>query len=445
MSEENLKSQKKLVQVGKLFDTMPVTGAHWKAGLALFFAFVIEAWEMMIIILVIGSIGAEFKLDGTQIGSLIGAIFLGMIPGTLVWGKIADKIGRKKSMIYSLALYGILSLLSALAVSYDMLWWLRFLAGVGLSGVLITAFPYFEELLPVKVRGKATVYLASGWPIGYLLALGVAYFSLNIAGWRWAIGISSLAGLWALVVLALVPESPYWLAGKGRQAEAKEVIRKLAGNKMNAELDTVELVVDEVKQGSYIELFKGKFLRITILQMIINFSFAWGYWGLTSWMPILLANKGLSTPQGFGFMAISALFMFPGYMAASYLTGKYGRKRVMFWFVLLSAVGGFGFASSNSLTEMYIWNFVLSFFSLGAWGVWDTWLAELYPTEIRGVSYSLGSSLQRVANTIAPIVIGAMLVAKTSFMVTVSFISVFLVITFISVLFLRETEGDILH
>ncbi|OLN26618.1 MFS transporter [Desulfosporosinus metallidurans] len=445
MSEENLKSQKKLVQVGELFDTMPVTGAHWKAGLALFFSFVIESWEMMIVVLVSGSIGAEFKLDGTQIGSLIGAIFLGMMPGCLVWGKITDKIGRKKSMIYSLVLFGIFSLIGAVAVSYDMLWCMQFMAGLGLSGVLITSFPYFGELLPVKVRGRASVYLASGWPIGYLLALGIAYLSLNIASWRWAIGISSLAGLWAFVVLALVPESPYWLAGKGRQAEAKEVIRKLARNKMDEELDTVELVVDEMKQGSYIELFKGKFLRITILQMIINFSFAWGYWGLTTWMPLLLAKKGLSSPQGFGFMAISALFMFPGYMAASYLTGKYGRKKVMFWFVLLSAVGGFGFASSNSLTELYIWNFVLSFFSLGAWGVWDTWLAELYPTEIRGVSYSLGSSLQRVANTIAPIAIGAMMVAQFSFMVTVSFISVFLVITFISVLFLRETEGEILH
>ncbi|KZE95879.1 putative niacin/nicotinamide transporter NaiP [Geobacillus stearothermophilus] len=441
---ESAKASKKFIQVGQLFEKMPVTSEHWKAGLTLFFSFAIEAWEMMIIILVSASIGAEFKLDEAQIGSLIGSIYLGMIPGCLIWGKLIDKFGRKKAMIYSLISYGIISLLSAFAVNYDMLWWLRFCSGLGLAGLMVATFPYFEELLPVKIRGKATVYLASGWPVGFLIAIGVTYLFMDM-GWRWILGISSIAGLWFLVVAALVPESPYWLAGKGRQTEAKEVIRRLSAGKMDNEFDNVELIVEEVKEGSFIEIFRGKFLRPTSLQIIINFCFSWGYWALSSWMPVLLAKKGLSAPQGLGFMALSALFMFPGYMTASYLTGKFGRKKVMFTFVLFAAIGGFGFASSSTMAEMYIWNFVLSFFSLGAWGVWDTWMAELYPTEVRGVSYSIGATAQRVANAIAPSVIGAMLTANTSFLATVSFISTFLVITFIATLFLKEMEGEILH
>ncbi|BAD77181.1 MFS transporter [Geobacillus thermoleovorans] len=443
LSQEQTTS-KKYVQVGQLFENMPVTREHWKAGLALFFSFVIEAWEMMIIILCSASIGTEFKLSGTQIGSLIGSIFLGMIPGCLIWGKLIDKFGRKKAMIYSLISYGIISLISAFSTDYGMLWWMRFLSGIGLAGLMVATFPYFEELLPVKVRGKATVYLASGWPVGYLLAIGITYL-LGDMGWRWVIGISSIAGLWFLVVATFVPESPYWLAGRDRQKEAKEVIRRLSANRMDHELNDVELIVEKVKKGSFIEVFRGKFLRPTVLQLIINFCFSWGYWALSSWMPALLAKKGLSAPQGLGFMALSALFMFPGYMAASYLTGKFGRKKIMFTFVFLAAIGGFGFASSNSMAEMYVWNFVLSFFSLGAWGVWDTWMAELYPTEVRGVSYSLGATAQRVANAIAPSVIGAMLASNTSFLATVSFISCFLVITFIATLFLKEMEGQILH
>jgi MFS transporter, putative metabolite:H+ symporter len=435
---------KRVVRVGELFEHMPVTSRHWKAGLALFFSFVIEAWEMMIVILASASIGAEFQLDEAQIGSLIGSIFLGMIPGCLIWGKLVDRYGRKNAMIFSLILYGAISLASAFSLNYEMLWWLRFLSGVGLSGVLVATFPYFEELLPVKARGKATVYLASGWPVGFLIAIGVTYLFLDL-GWRWVIGISSLAGLWFLVVAALVPESPYWLTLKGRQAEAKACIRRLSAGRMDTELDQVELEADDVKEGSFVEIFKGHFLRPTVLQIIINFCFSWGYWALSSWMPVLLANKGLSTPQGLGFMALSALFMFPGYMASSYLTGTFGRKKVMAAFVLFAAIGGFGFASASTMTELYLWNFVLSFFSLGAWGVWDTWMAELYPTEVRGVSYSIGVTGQRVANAIAPSVIGAMLSAHTSFWATVSFISAFLVVTFVASLFLKEMEGEILR
>ncbi|MDH6352493.1 MULTISPECIES: MFS transporter [Brevibacillus] len=436
--------QKRSVPVGALFENMPVTSQHWQAGLVLFFSFVIESWEMMIVILASASIGGEFQLDGTQIGSLIGSIYLGMIPGCLLWGKLVDKIGRKQSMIISFGLYGIISLISAFSLTYEMLWWTRFLSGVALSGVLVATFPYFEELLPMKVRGKAAVYLASGWPVGYLLAIGTTYLFMEL-GWRWIIGVSSLAGLWFLAIAAFVPESPYWLAGKGRHSEAKEVIDKLSKGTMQKEINSVELAVENVKTGSFLEIFSGQFRRSTILQLVINFSFSWGYWGLSSWMPALLAKKGLSAPEGMGFMAISALFMFPGYMVSSYLTGKYGRKKVMALFVFFAAVSGFGFANANTLQEMYIWNFALSFFSLGAWGVWDTWMAELYPTEVRGVSYSVGMTGQRVANAIAPSVIGAMLAINSSFLTTVSFISAFLVVTFVASLFLKETEGEILH
>ena len=135
--------------------------------------------------------------------------------------------------------------------------------------------------------------------------------------------------------------------------------------------------------------------------------------------------------------------MFPGYIAASYITARIGRKKTMLIFVFVSAIAGFGFAYSQTLNQMYLWNFVLSFFSLGAWGVWNTWLGEIYTTSARGHGQAWGVSAQRVANAVAPIVIGAMMV-RTSFNGTVAFITCFLAITFVAAIFLRETEGEIL-
>src|SRR4029079_776650 len=106
-------------------------------GFALFFSFVIEAWEMMIVILAGDLIAGDFHLDPTQLGSLIGSMFLGMIPGCLIWGKVADSRGRKFTMIASLALYGVISLISAMSPTYLILWWTRFVSGAALSGVLV--------------------------------------------------------------------------------------------------------------------------------------------------------------------------------------------------------------------------------------------------------------------------------------------------------------------
>jgi putative MFS transporter len=432
------------VGVGELFADMPLTREHWKAGIALFFSFVIEAWEMMIIIMASGMIARDFRLEERRLGSLMGSIYLGMIPGCLLWGKITDRIGRKKSMAASLATYGVLSLLSSLSPTYWILWGTRFVSGAALSGVLVSAFIYFEELLPVKTRGRATVYLASGWPLGMLIAIGVTHVLRNTS-WHWVLAISSLAGLWSLVVWAFVPESPYWAAGKGDQALAKQAVERLSEGRLKVDLSKVTLVVEEYKQGSFLELFRGKLLVVTVLQSVVNFCFCWGYWALATWMPLLLEKKGLSVPEGNEFMALTALIMFPGYMSASWLTHHLGRKKIMVSFVSLASIFGFLFAQSASLGEMYLWSFGLYFFNQGAWGVWDTWMGELYPTDVRGVGYSVGLTLQRVANSAAPIAIGAMLARNASFSFTVSFISVFLVCTVILSLFLRETEGTVLH
>ncbi|MFK8016957.1 MAG: MFS transporter [Gammaproteobacteria bacterium] len=427
--------------VGDWFDQMPLTRAHWLAGLTLFVAFVIESWEMMIIIFSSGAIATEFGLSTGQIGSLIGAMFLGMIPGALLWGKLTGMWGRKRCMMLSIGLYGIFPILSAMATSYDMLWWVRFVCGLVLSGALVVTFPYFEELVPVKVRGTATVYLSAGWPVGVLVAIGMTVLFLD-TGWRAVVGASAVVSLWALVIYRLVPESPYWLAAKGRTQEADQALAQLARGTLEVRTKSGE--ADANSEMAFSGIFRLSALRVTVIQTVINFCFSWGYWGLASWMPTLLAERGLSAPQGLGFMALSALFMFPGYISASYLTGKFGRKKVMLTYVFVSALAGFGFAYSQSLTQMYVWNFTLSFFSLGAWGVWNTWLGEIYATPDRGAGTAWGVSAQRVANAIAPVAIGAIL-AKSDFLQTVTFISLFLAITFVAATFLPETEGKTLR
>jgi putative MFS transporter len=428
--------------VGDCFQGMPVTWAHWLAGLTLFIAFVIESWEMMVIVLAAPSVSSEFRLDTVSTGVLIGAIFTGMIPGAIMWGGLSDWMGRRKSVAWSLAAYGMLALLSAISPNYMTLLVMRFLSGMALAGVLVVTFPYFEELLPVQVRGRAAVYLAAGWPFGLLISIGVAY-SFHDFGWRVPVAISSVAGLWAFVALRTLPESPYWLATKGRSAEAIAVIRRLSNGAVNPTQLQRQHVSKESLLAHTFDLFSGDQARLTLVQIFINFCFSCGYWALTSWMPVLLAKKGLSAPQGYQFMALSAVEMIPGYLCASYATGRWGRKSVMAIFVLASAAACFGFASSTTTQELYAWNFVLSFFSLGAWGVWNTWMGEIYTTRLRNVGYSWGAASQRVANALAPTLVGAMLVSA-GVSRTVTVIACFLAATFVAVLLLPETEGHTL-
>ncbi|WP_327363437.1 MFS transporter [Streptomyces sp. NBC_01296] len=161
-------------------------------------------------------------------------------------------------------------------------------------------------------------------------------------------------------------------------------------------------VVEPEQAGTPLALL----LRITLLMLIVNFVFNWGYWGLRTWLPTLLMEKGLSMSSSLGFVALSALFMIPGYVSASYLTGRFGRKKVFLPYVAAAAVSGVLFAYSGSLTQLYAANFALSFFSLGAWGVWNTWNGEFYPTALRATGYSWTTAAQLISTSVAPSAVG---------------------------------------
>ncbi|WP_241492855.1 MFS transporter [Pseudomonas endophytica] len=430
-------------QVGDVFRNVPLTREHLKCCLALFFVFAIEAWEMMIIVYTAPLIATDFALDTIAVGNLIGAMFIGMLLGSLAWGKVAERIGRKRAIILSLASYGVISLVSAFAPDYLTLYSLRLLSGIAAVGMMVVTFAHFQELLPLRYRGALSVYLAAGWPIGMLLALGATVWLLPL-GWRAIIVLSSMGGLWALVVAYWVPESPYWLAGAGKQPQARAVIAQLSRGAVQIPAHC-HLQIDQTSQGHLRELFKPALCRVSVLQIAVNFTFSWGYWGLQTWLPTLLQQRGLSLPQSYGFIALSALCMIPGYIAASWLTHRFGRKKIIITFISASVVAGYSFANTQSLEMLYLSNFALAFFSLGAWGVWGTWIAELYPTPLRTIGYGWAVFAQRVANILAPSIIGLLVAYGSSFNLTTTLINGFMLVTVLLVVFIPETQGKALR
>ncbi|MDW6066186.1 MFS transporter [Streptomyces sp. FXJ1.4098] len=171
--------------VGYWFEDMPFRRAHLLAAIALFMAFVIESWEQLALIYVSGDLGSAFGIDEGRIGWALSAVALGMIPGSLVWGPLSDRTGRRNVCLWSLAAYGVIALISAFSPNFTILMVTRFLSGLALAGIYTVTFPYFLELLPSRLRGRAAVYLSIGWPIGVLLAVGVTQL---VGGW---------AGMWS--------------------------------------------------------------------------------------------------------------------------------------------------------------------------------------------------------------------------------------------------------
>ncbi|QWF85382.1 MFS transporter [Amycolatopsis sp. CA-230715] len=428
------------IALSEVYERMRLRPAHVRAGAVLFVAFVLEAWEMLALVYIGPDVEQSLHIDSTRMGVVVSALFFGMIPGTLLAGSIADRIGRRQTCAWSLGLYGVCTALGALAPGFGWLLVARFAAGLVLSGLHAMAFPYFEELLPARVRGKATVYLSSGWALGILLAVGTTAL-VGSHGWRLLVLVNALAGFWALAIWKLVPESPYWLVARGRTEQACRVLRALGTTPPPA----AALRVPHTRPGSVRALFGPAIRRRTIVLLVANFTLAWGYWGLQTGLPAVLAGQGLSLPNTLTFLALGAVVMIPGYLSASVLTHRFGRKIVFIGYLAAACAGGLVFATAANTAMLYLGNFTISFFSLGAFGVWNTWLGECYPTSVRGVGYSWGIFAQRVANAAVPSAMGAMAATAAGSSLVVGTIDVFLLLTALLASRLPETEGRALE
>jgi putative MFS transporter len=312
--------------------------------------------------------------------------------------------------------------------------------------VYSVTFPYFMELLPLKRRGQATVALSMGFPVGTLLCIAVSLL-FGSTTWRIVALIAAFAAVWALAVWKWLPESPYWLVKRGRQDEAKSVLHDLG-----AEIPpNQELILDPEDAGEAGRADDAKTVVkmnttwLMTLLLVISFCYNWGYWGLQSWLPVLLQDKGLTVSGSLGFVALSQLFAVPGYLLAAWSTKRFGRRWVFFTFAVGATVGALLFGTASGSFQMYLGNIMFSFFILGSWGIWNTWSGEALPTKIRGVGYAASTAALLLSSAVAVPVVGAMMDAGWSSALVVGSIAAFMAVAVVLSFWMPETEGRTLR
>lgn len=403
--------------------------------------FIIEGWEMTIVSFMMTDIAQEFSLDATQTGFMASVLYIGMLVGAYLWGPFGEKYGRRSTFSLGLCGYGVFTILCALSHGYIWFLTLRFISGVMFTALAVVVFPYYEELLPSKSRGNMTPLLAAGWPVGTILAALLSRHIIPSLGWRSALIVSGAIGAWGILSFILVPESPIWLATKGKCECAQRNAVKLFPE-FRAAMNKIECTVTKTAaEGTFLDLFKTDFRMLTIKVFAINFVYSWGYWGLYLWLPSMLVSKGMSFVGSTDFMIFSALAQIPGYVIAAVLCKKIGRKSTLIPFAAFAAVFGVVFALVTSSTAGLIIFALMSFFNLGGWGVWNTWMSELFPTLVRNTGTGWGIGAQKLANVVAPIVNGFLVSIGCGLPVMIGVAVAFLIITCIIAKTFKETEG----
>jgi putative MFS transporter len=328
------------------------------------------------------------------IASFVAAFFIGLFVGTIVFGFVADRFGRRSIFTASLIWYSVCTLVMAFQDSATSINLWRLLAGVGIGVELVTIDTYLAELMPKHLRGRAFVVNAaiqfSILPVAAALAWWlVPRTPFGIDGWRWLVGIGAAGAIVVWLLRRRLPESPRWLAQHGRLAEADRIISVLESGARGAdavELPPVDAMPEPMPRGSLLDIFRARYLRRTIMLILFNIFESVGYYGFANWVPTLLIKHGITITHSLQYTFIIAIAAPFAPLLFFGLADRVERK----WLIMASALGvgvfGLIFAEVRSPVAIVglgvlltIANNVMSF-------AFHTYQAELYPTRIRAVA-----------------------------------------------------------
>ncbi|HZP95992.1 MAG TPA: MFS transporter [Candidatus Limnocylindria bacterium] len=384
-------------------DRIPLNSFHWRLLLVSGIGWLFDAMDVILISFVLTPIGREFALDATRIGFVASAGFVGMFVGAAVSGRLADRYGRRLVFTWTLVLFSVGAVLSAIAPTYETLLAARVVAGLGLGGELPVASTLVSELSPRAQRGRMIVLLESFWAYGTIAAGLVAITVIPAYGWRWAFVVGAVPALYAAYLRSALPESPRYLAERGRAADADAIVRRVERASGGALLTLAKAVAPARTGRSKVgDLFRPEYRRRTAMLWILWFGITLTYYGIFLYVPTLLVGRGLSVVRSNEFFFLSSIAQVPGYFSAAWLVERWGRKPTLVAYLLGSAVTAFLFGNAGTGTDAFAYAALLSFFNLGAWGVVYSYSPELYPTAIRATGAGVAAAVGRIGGTIGP-------------------------------------------
>ena len=370
-----------------------VTSAQKKTLIAAGLGWALDAFDVMLYSLVIAHVMAAFGITKATAGWLGTFTLFASGIGGVLFGYIADRIGRTKALMLSILTYSLCSVGSGLAPTIPVLAFFRFVLGLGMGGEWNTGATLVAETWPTHLRAKAIAIVQSSWAWGYAAAALVAGTILSATqNWRLVFLVGVVPALVTLWIRTSVPESEMW-------RQHKQALRE--------------------EKAPFSEIFSGALRKNTVFLFLLNFFGLFGWWGLFTWIPPYLALPIAKGGRGFSMMQTTSLLlvlnlvgMFPGYLSFGWIADKLGRKKSFMLFLFLAAVLVPIYAAARSQWLIMILGAVVAFFGTGFFSGSGLIGSELFPTRVRARALGFTYNGARTLSSLAPFTIGRLAQAK---------------------------------
>ncbi|WP_406097955.1 MFS transporter [Streptomyces sp. NBC_01013] len=414
------------------FERLPLSRWHVTVRLIVGVVTFFEAFDQLLIAYALPELRDEWQLSTGDATAVLTVGSAGMLVGALLSGRLADRYGRVKVIAYCVAASGVASLALTACTSLTPFMALRFLQGLAIGGEVPVAAAFISEITRSFKRGRFVLLYELVFPAGLTIGALVAAWVVPAAGWRVMFAVAAVPGLLAFLVQRKVPESPRWLAERGRTAEAEAVMTAIeakvsaatgeplprpAAPTSTPEPTAAAATPAERAATGLRGLFTGRYRRRTLVVGAIWFTGYFVNYGVTSWLPSIYRDEyGLPLSDALLYSTVTSVAGLLGCLIAALTVDVLGRRRIFALGLGASAALLLTLASLGAGTPVQ----VLIWTSLSAVGFFGSniclylYTPELYPTRMRALGCSVGGAVNRLGVILGPILVGVVYAANDS-------------------------------
>ncbi|MEU7027240.1 MFS transporter [Streptomyces sp. NPDC046275] len=350
-----------------------------------FGGYALDSYDFFTLPLSMVAVAAYFGLDKGQTGLLTTVTLVVSAVGGALAGILADRVGRVRALLVTVVTYTLFTVLCGFAPNYETLMVFRALQGLGFGGEWAVGAILVAEYASARHRGRTLGGVQSAWAAGWALAVIVATLVFRFVdadtAWRIMFWTGALPALLVIYVRRHVEDAP--------QAAA---LRRASADR-----------------GSLRTVLRGPLLRTTLLAVLLSTGVQGGYYTLATWVPTFLkTERGLTVVGTGGYLAFLISGAFLGYLTGGLLTDRLGRKKNIALFAVLSAAAVLAYThlppGANDL--LLVLGFPLGFCMSAIFSGFGSFLAELYPTAVRGTGQGLTYNTGRAVGAVFPTLVG---------------------------------------
>ena len=380
----------------------------------------VVAWCLLIILfdgydlaingVVLPLLMVEWNLSAMQAGMLASTALAGMMFGAMIFGSLADKIGRKKVIMICIVLFSGLTFAGGFASNPTEFGILRFLAGLGIGGVMPNLVALTSEYAPIRMRSTLVTGMFSGYAVGGVMAalLGAAF--TPDFGWQIMFFIAGIPLFLLPVIWKFLPESLSFIVQQGKQDEARRIVRRLVPE-MNVTETTKFLLnqVDTPEAANVVSLFKRGRAMNTLLFWLAFFTCLLTMYALSSWLPKLMMAAGYSMNNSLMFMLAMNIGAVVGIVGGGILADRFHLKPVLMSLGIMGSIVISLLGVESPQPVMYLLVFLAGAASIGSQMLLYSYVAQYYPLAVRSTGIGWSSAIGRMGAIIGPILIGGLL------------------------------------